>query len=131
MTKFDNLFESVLTNFERMILEKKSDIVTGIEEGIYKDNAENKETLAHLQEMEKQAKHLREYKPEVLIYVRGGTVQTVHASETMTLTIYDQDNLDESDDIEAEIFEQEYGTPEQWEEVIKVKEKHNEITELN
>jgi len=122
LTKSEAMKEKIAAILMSYIAKEQQDIESGIEEGIYHeaDNVERLEQMAHetllVQEFLKTP-------PAIYIYVEGGNIQGISATEPMEVNIYDKDNLENDEDRYIE----EAGTPEAWDEMINKKTEAGEI----
>lgn len=123
MTNAETLKANIISLLEEMLNEKEMDITSGVEEGIY-DAEENKDTLAGIDLSRKMIEEFKFYQPKIYLYIEGGNLQGVSATETMHTEIYDKDNFEQSGEEEAA----EMGTPDEWEAQIKALTDSQEIT---
>jgi Cu/Zn superoxide dismutase len=67
--------------------------------------------------------------PEIYVYISGGNLQGISATENIHAHLFDQDNLDaeDTDTVTIHNGEDEYKTPEQWDAMIAEKTKAGEI----
>lgn len=122
MTNAQTLKTKIIFLLEQLLTDQEDEITSGIEEGLYKAS-ENVETLQDIEDGKKLLEEFKNYKPEIYLYITGGNLQGISATENMTTEIYDNDNFDASDEEQ----QAEMGTPEEWDEQIKNLTDKNEI----
>jgi hypothetical protein len=118
-TKFENLKNRFIEIYSTLLESYENDIENGIEEGIYKAE-DNTETRAFIAEAKKVKEDFEKYSPSIYIYIEGGLIQGVSATEDISINKFDKDDWD----LDEESQEM---TPDQWEEMIQEKENNLEI----
>lgn len=115
--RFFELFEIFYQAFD-------NDINSGLEDGTYeeKDNVEN---LALIDEAETLLEEMKEYTPEIYLYIEGGNLQGISGTEGIAVEKFDKDDYDQSWQ-EDGTNNYDY-TPEQWDEMITKLEAEKKI----
>lgn len=113
-----------------LAVEKIEDIESGCEEGIYEDDQDNADELKHLKDLIEQAKLYSKSQPEIYIMVEGGIIQGASATESMSVNIYDIDNMNAGDSDDEKEFLENFGTPEEWDAMIKEKTENGTLTSV-
>lgn len=100
---------------------------TGVDEGIY-DKKESKKYFADIEEHRKLVEEFENYKPSVYVYVEGGNIQGASGTEHINFNLFDKDNYMAGEDQDE--FVKNYGTPKQWDAMIKKRTKKGELVDI-
>lgn len=123
-TKHDQLRTRLLEISDQLLSDYENDIESGIEDGTYEEK-ENIETRAFIAEAKEVIEQSKNEVIEVLVFVEGGAIQGASATHSLEFTLFDIDNYKAGDQKEfVEIF----GTPEQWNQLIKTRTEAQDIT---
>lgn len=129
-TKGELISDNLLEVAKELLRHYEEDIASGLEDGTY-DKEDNVETLAFIAKAEKTIKDFEEYQPAIYLYVEGGNIQGASATESLSFNLFDKDNLYGVDEEEEKKFIETFGTPDQWDEMIKQKTADNDIKFIN
>jgi hypothetical protein len=113
LTKGDELKQRVIQELTRMVNDFEFTNEDDMNDGI-------KQQINETRELIEEFKNLT---PEVFIFVQGGNIQGISANTDVSINIYDMDNHY----ADPERYEDENGTPEEWEKMIETKTNNNEI----
>lgn len=83
-TRLTEIYNTLLNAFE-------TDITPGLEDGTY-EKEENTDNLALIEEAKQALTKFVEYRPEIYIYIEGGNIQGISATESIGVNIFDHDN---------------------------------------
>lgn len=122
-TTAQELKSKIIALLRDYMTEKENEINSGIEEGIY-NKEENEEILATISQHRHLVEIFENNTPEIYVFVEGGNIQGMSATEPMEVNVFDKDNLDGADDREEEFIDT-YGTPDEWDDMIKLKTEAN------
>lgn len=122
-TRHAELKAKLLEITEKLLTDYENDIESGIEESIYEET-ENIETRQFIAEAKEVLNDFKNDVIEVLVFVEGGNIQGASATHPLEFTVFDKDNFDSDSERFTEIF----GTPEQWNKLIKDRTEANDIT---
>ncbi|WP_143197610.1 hypothetical protein [Chitinophaga niabensis] len=114
----------LIETYKVLLSEFENDIKSGIEEGIY-DNNENEKNVKFIQEAKNVINEFCSYYPAIFIYIEGGNIQGASASEGIQLNKFDLDDYKVLSNDE----EQEY-TPESWGQLISEMSNSGEIRSI-
>lgn len=124
--KLDIAKEQIIDLLRRYIDNAEEEILTGISDGIY-SKKDNKENLAAFKEQRKFISYFEQWVPSIYVYVEGGNIQGASATANINFNLYDIDNLHGCDEQEQKEFYKNFGTPEQWDAMIKRRTETGEL----
>lgn len=126
-TKHDQLRARLLEITEQLLTDYENDIESGIEDGTYEE-AENVDTRAFIAEAKDVIERSKNDLIEVLVFVEGGAIQGASATHSMEFTLFDKDNYNAGEDQQQ--FVEIFGTPAQWNNLIKERTERQDITPI-
>lgn len=88
-TRYDELKANLISTFTALLIGYENDIESGIKEGIYvaEENIENRLLIKQSIEM---IKEFQQYCPVIYMYVDGGQIQGMSATENIVILKFDQ-----------------------------------------
>ncbi len=117
-TSADKLKQQVLRIAGGLLTDLKEDIVTGVEDGLYEKN-ENVRRLQWIEKAFQALETFREFSPTIYICVEGGLVQGASADADLTVNLFDMDNYENGTLEDRKEFEENFGTPKDWDTMIR------------
>jgi hypothetical protein len=125
-TQYDSLKARVIELYKTLLEKFDNDIESGIDEGIYEEK-ENVETRALIEEATKIIEDFKKYQPVLYMYIEGGQIQGMSATENIFIIKFDHQDYLASKEPWAENEYMEGMTPESWDTLINQKTTNGEI----
>lgn len=126
-TRHDQLKARLLEIAEQLLTDYENDIESGISDGTYEE-AENIDTRKFIAEAKEVIEQSKNEVIEVLVFVEGGMIQGASATNSMEFTVFDKDNYNAGEDQQK--FIDIFGTPDQWDKLIKDRTEAQDITPI-
>jgi hypothetical protein len=126
-TKKQIELEELFKAFGELIQEKRDDIETGLEEGIYDDKKGNEAILKHLTSLDERIKNFLQNPPTVFLYIEGGVLHGASANCEIEVQLFDKDNWSQADEQDQEDLDY---NPDTWDKMIKDRTAAGELIEV-
>lgn len=123
-TRYDELKTNLISLFTKLLAGFEDDIESGIAEGIYvaEENVHNRLQIKEAKEI---IKEFQQYCPVIYMYVDGGQIQGMSATENIAILKFDQQDYDASTEPYMDGL-----TPASWQELINEKTNNRQVKSI-